>query len=303
MEIETANWKEHRDILRAIRERVFIQEQNVPEAMEWDADDANAVHFIARDGKRPVGCARLLSNGYFGRMAVLPEYRNQNWGTRLLRAVEHHYEKEMRGRILRATVQTQSYGFYHHNGFSPETEFCWDAGIPHVRMSKVLGRSSQSSEQFIPGKDNEVYVLEQPAAAEGMLQIASHFGPAAIHLSIADLSHPLWSDKTTLSCFNRYLRGARQRSIRILIAHEYPGIADHPLLQLQQRMSSRIQLQVHSAVNNNQVLMTPAVFISIERNKVTACMNDRATVARQLEKFQEWWRNGQPCREGRRLGL
>ncbi len=303
MEIETANWKEHRDILRAIRERVFIREQDIAEDLEWDTDDANAVHFIARDGKRPVGCARLLSNGYFGRMAVLPEYRGQSWGTRLLRAVEHHYEKEMRGRVLRATVQTQAYGFYYRNGFSPEPEFCWDAGIPHVRMNKVLGRPSQSSEQFIPGKDNDVYVLEQPAAAEGLLQIASHFGPAAIHICIADLSHPLWSDKTTLTCLNRYIRGARQRTIRVLIAREYAGIADHPLLQLQQRMSSRMQLQVHSAVNTHQILMTPAVFIGIKRNKVTACMNDRARVARMLDQFQEWWRSSQPCKEGRRLGL
>ncbi|MCD8524105.1 MAG: GNAT family N-acetyltransferase [Saccharospirillaceae bacterium] len=303
MEIETTNWREQRDILRAIRERVFIQEQNIPAALEWDADDADAVHFIARDGKRPVGCARLLSDGRFGRMAVLQKYRNQSWGSRLLRAVEHYYGTEMQGRILRATVQTQAYGFYHRNGFSPEPEFCWDAGIPHIHMHKVLGRSEQELELFTPGRDNALYVLEQPAAAEGLVQIASQSGPAAINITIDELNHPLWSDKTTLSSLIRYVRGARQRNIRVLIAREYAGIADHPLLQLQQRMSSRMQLRVYSAVNANQILMTPSVYISIDRNTVTACMNDRARVARLTDQFQEWWRSSQPCKEGRRLGL
>ena len=48
MEIEVTDWRSHREALEAIRRRVFIDEQKVPEDLEWDAEDINAVHFIAQ---------------------------------------------------------------------------------------------------------------------------------------------------------------------------------------------------------------------------------------------------------------
>jgi predicted GNAT family N-acyltransferase len=42
---------------------VFIAEQSVPPELEWDADDATAVHFLAFEGDFPIGTARLLPDG------------------------------------------------------------------------------------------------------------------------------------------------------------------------------------------------------------------------------------------------
>ena len=303
MEIEVTNWNARRDVLKAIRQRVFIDEQGVPEALEWDLDDAAAVHFIARDGKRPIGCARLLANGHFGRMAVIPEYRGHKVGTLLLRAVESCYQREFRGRILKANVQTQAFGFYHNNGFIPEAAFNLDAGIPHISMNKVLGRNGPVSDILLPGKDSQRYDFEPAGAAEGLLQIGSQFGPSAISLMISDPALPLWSDATTLSCLNRCLRSARQRRIYILLATEYAGISDHKLIQLQQRMSSRMEVRVHGGVKANQILMAPWSWVEIKRTQVSACMDDRARVARQTEQFQLLWRNSQPSREAQHLKL
>ena len=41
--IQRTSWAEHEAALRSIREAVFIHEQHVPEALEWDDQDAEAV--------------------------------------------------------------------------------------------------------------------------------------------------------------------------------------------------------------------------------------------------------------------
>lgn len=304
MEIEVTNWNSRRDVLKAIRQRVFINEQQVPESLEWDSDDAAATHFLAWDGKRPVACARLLADGTLGRMAVIPEYRRLKVASQLLHTLENHYQTAMHGRILKANVQTQAYAFYLHNGFVPEPVFNQDAGIPHIHMSKVLGRHEHNSELLVMGKDNSRHTYEPASsAAEGLLQIGCQSGPRSVDIAIQDLALPIWSDSTTLSCMNRYLREARQRSIRLLIAAEYSGIADHKLLQLQQRMSSRIQIKVHSGVKDSLILLEPYAWIELRRDTILACMNDRARVARLRDQYQELWRTSQPCREGQRLKL
>ena len=48
---------------RAIRRAVFIVEQNVPEAEEWDGRDGDAIHLLARDATgAAVGTAPPLTH-------------------------------------------------------------------------------------------------------------------------------------------------------------------------------------------------------------------------------------------------
>ena len=303
MQIEHVSWNEQKDALRSVRRRVFIEEQGVPEELEWDTDDAGAVHFLARDGKRPAGCLRLLMNGHIGRMAVLPEYRRQHIGSQLLHAAEQHYLHHLHGRVLHANVQTHAYRFYWHNGFSPEGDFNTDAGITHIHMSKVLGRSLESGKQFIPGQDAQRHVLENPCAANGLLHIASQFSVAGLSVQCADLQLPVWHDRDTYQSLTAWLRDSRRRTLQILIPSEYAGIADHPLLQWQQRLTSRVQIQVHSSVNQNVIVLKPHGYIDIQRDKTIACFADRARAAKELELFNELWRSSQMLREGRRLRL
>ena len=123
MEVKVVDWadRSHRDILRVIRHKVFVEEQGVPASEEWDDKDELAAHFIAYDGKRPVGCARLFKDGYFGRMAVLAEHRDQDWGSRLTRALGDYYQREHHGRILKASVQAQAYNFYSSQWLHPRS--------------------------------------------------------------------------------------------------------------------------------------------------------------------------------------
>ncbi len=65
--------------LSAVRRKVFIEEQRVPEALEWDDADAVSLHVLAvgQDGE-PLGTGRLLPDGHIGRMAVIAPWRGRS---------------------------------------------------------------------------------------------------------------------------------------------------------------------------------------------------------------------------------
>jgi len=132
------DWAHDAPKLAAIRRTVFIDEQGVPEALEWDADDAGAVHLLAVDGEgRAIGCARLLTDGHLGRMAVLPPWRGRGVGRALLAAALD--AARTRGHtMLRLSAQTQAAGFYARAGFVAVGSEYEEAGIPHVAMQKDL---------------------------------------------------------------------------------------------------------------------------------------------------------------------
>ena len=72
----------------AIRMRVFVKEQGVPEEIELDRDDKRAIHFLASIAGKAVATARVVmrhGNAKIGRMAVLKSYRGRGIGTRLLK--------------------------------------------------------------------------------------------------------------------------------------------------------------------------------------------------------------------------
>lgn len=138
--VRTAHWSGEAPDIKRIRQQVFVQEQGVPETLEWDGKDAGAVHLLAKDGRdRPIGTARMLANGHIGRMAVLPDWRNQGVGSALLdRLLEiarrDHYA------IPFLNAQTDAMNFYLKQGFETQGDVFMDAGIPHIRMALKPGR-------------------------------------------------------------------------------------------------------------------------------------------------------------------
>ena len=69
--VEPADYKVDFHDLRAIREPVFVVEQQVPLDMEWDELDPQCRHVIARDElHRPIGTGRLTPEHKIGRMLL-----------------------------------------------------------------------------------------------------------------------------------------------------------------------------------------------------------------------------------------
>ncbi|OJW94078.1 GNAT family N-acetyltransferase [Thiobacillus sp. 65-1402] len=132
------DWAHDAQRLSVVRRAVFIDEQGVPEALEWDAHDAHSLHLLAiADGAVPIGCARLLPDGHVGRMAVLPDWRGRGVGQALLAAALQ--AAQARGHAtVRLSAQTHAAGFYARAGFVAVGEEYEEAGIPHVSMQKIF---------------------------------------------------------------------------------------------------------------------------------------------------------------------
>jgi predicted GNAT family N-acyltransferase len=136
--IQEVDWSHDAERLGSIRRTVFIEEQGVPESLEWDADDADARHLLATlaDGS-PIGCARLLPDGHIGRMAVLPAWRGRGVGRALL-AAAIRLARAQGHATIRLSAQTHAAKFYADAGFAPVGDPYEEAGIPHIAMQKCL---------------------------------------------------------------------------------------------------------------------------------------------------------------------
>lgn len=132
--VQQTDWSRDAARLGTVRRRVFIEEQGVPEHLEWDAADATAIHFLALtlDGQA-VGCARLLPDGHIGRMAVLPDWRGLGVGAALLAAAVSA-ARRTGARLVQLSAQLHAAPFYARAGFAVMGDPYEEAGIPHVRM-------------------------------------------------------------------------------------------------------------------------------------------------------------------------
>jgi len=144
--VRIMTWRDALPRARAVREKVFIEEQKVPRELEWDEWDERCDHALACDtAGDPIGTARLLPDGRIGRMAVLKEWRRNGVGGALLLALLDC----ARGRSMARSVlhaQTQAVGFYRRFGFSERGEQFLEAGIPHVEMTLELSPRRESAD-------------------------------------------------------------------------------------------------------------------------------------------------------------
>ena len=139
------SWQEAKIPAFAVRQKVFIQEQGVPEDLELDEFDSGATHALAIEGSQCIGTGRLVSvrglQGQIGRMAVLSAFRNTGIGRAILeRLIEHARSAGMESLILHS--QVTAIPFYEKHGFQSQGDIYDEAGIPHRNMILLLQKLS-----------------------------------------------------------------------------------------------------------------------------------------------------------------
>lgn len=132
-QIRPAEWELDEAAIARLRREVFIDEQGVPEELEWETIDADCHWFMAERGRELIGVVRLLPNGHIGRMAVSAAWRRQGVGSALLEAALTAARQAGFQRVV-LSAQIQAIPFYAQAGFVLEGEEFLDAGIVHRSM-------------------------------------------------------------------------------------------------------------------------------------------------------------------------
>jgi predicted GNAT family N-acyltransferase len=136
--VRPVNWNASREQLRAVRHAVFVEEQHVPEDLEWDEADERAYHVLAFDDEGvAIGTGRLRLDGQIGRMAVAREWRGRGVGGAILAALLELARKEG-CTVVRLHAQTHALDFYKKYGFTAVGDEFDEAGIPHRAMELRL---------------------------------------------------------------------------------------------------------------------------------------------------------------------
>lgn len=313
VDIRDADWQRDGEQLRQVRRRVFIEEQSVPEEMEWDTEDQQAAHLLAtdRDG-RPVGTVRILSSGRIGRLAVLAHRRGQGIGAALLRrALAVNSVRRWPAPFLSA--QTSALPFYVRMGFIATGEEFMEAGIPHRDM--VLDKAGGLDPAAKPEPaDDSASGLVKLDGREAIHAIALQLAGQAQHglrLFSQDLDAELYDNEAFMRAIRQVALRGREIPVRILLADAEPAIRNgHRIIEAARLLTSMIQIRrVPEELNRRReayLLADDRGYLLRRRPDVfeaTADFNAPGSVRRLGEEFDNAWSRGEVHQELRRLYL
>lgn len=308
------------DTIWSIRQKVFVEEQNVPPELEWDDTDEIADHFLAvLPDNTPVGAARLFSTlgetGHIGRMAILPEFRGRGIGEAMLQ----HLITESAGQYqeLKLSAQQHAVAFYQRAGFHVCSELYEDAGIPHLDMrclAPVLLKAQADSERLRPmllGEDTQSWRFDNERSMLDLMD--SMVGQAGQRLWLYDrvLDHDLYDRHRFRELVSGLARRHRLSEIRLLIHDDQPLIKRrHQLVELMRRLPSRIELRLinRDYPHEDQPFMLADRQGVVLRHDFTqpsgfAGFADSGRVKLLSENFQRMWGAGRSSLELRELPL
>ncbi len=124
-----------------IRQKVFVQEQHVPNDLEIDEHESDCCYYVLYNENLPLATARtyVTSDGgwHIQRVAVLQPYRQQGYARKMLNYIEQQALKQQIPYLVLG-AQDQAQGFYLKLGFKVNGTQYLDAGIKHHEMIKSL---------------------------------------------------------------------------------------------------------------------------------------------------------------------
>jgi len=141
LNVQIATTERQKQDAFAIRQQVFVVEQQISPEEEFDEYDDAATHVVLYDDDVPVaaGRTRVVDNetGKIERICVPASHRQKGAGRLIVEALEQAaIQQGLHKAKLHA--QTQAEGFYHKLGYHTVSAVFMEADIPHVVMVKEL---------------------------------------------------------------------------------------------------------------------------------------------------------------------
>lgn len=306
--VEVTGYAQAAAELHAVRDAVFVDEQQVPAAIERDDLDPLCRHAIARDATgRAIGTGRLVPplhdddhtpepgtppHARIGRMAVLAPWRAQGVGAALLQALVDE-ARRLGWRQLALHAQVPVIGFYSRFGFLPYGPRFVEADIEHQSMRLAL-----DAPNAVDTRDAAVAAWHGViAGARRELVVYSR------ELDPGQLDRP-----PLLAALRRFAtQGGRTR----ILLQDPIAARTAPLIALGQRLPTAFEWR---AVEDPTDRAYPSAYAANDRGGWLfrplghryegETRHDDAVRARQLRQaFDPVWERARPCAEFRALGL
>ncbi|MEJ2133066.1 MAG: GNAT family N-acetyltransferase [Gammaproteobacteria bacterium] len=260
-QIIEAKWDKHEEVLKHIRRRVFVEEQQIPTDIEFDAEDEQATHLVAVDDARNcVGAARLLPSGQIGRMAVLSPHRGNGVGRMLLDAALERARADGQYGVFVHSPETVS-AFFEKAGFIAVGTPFDESGTPHVKMTQELGV------EFVPPEVNVRPVLNEvretspdvgsDAPPKGMIKIESvaecrdqviemtKYARRCVRIYSQELDPHLFDHSELAEILSEFARLSDHSEVLIMIHSSDRMVkTGHRLMTLMTRIPSKVHIRL-----------------------------------------------------------
>jgi predicted GNAT family N-acyltransferase len=312
--VEPADYTVDFQDLRAVREPVFVVEQQVPLELEWDELDPKCRHVIARDEHhKPIGTGRLTPEHKIGRMAVLKEWRGRGVGAAMLLAlVEQARELGMPEVSLHA--QVDAIAFYEKFGFESYGERFEEAGIQHQSMRLALAPKGleRRAGPRPRGPSQPAVDFEGLEATRELLLELVRGARRDIVVYTRDLEPALYAHPPIVQAFKEFAISGRGGVARFVV--QDPALAQrspHPLLAVAQRLSTAFAIRTPT---DAEELQYPSVFVATDADGyMFRLLGSRfegdwspslpGRSRQLLEHFGRVWERARPCTELRSLQI
>lgn len=130
---------EYKKDIRYVRNKVFIEEQDISYSVECDDKDEQATHILVYLKNSVIGTVRLLSCGRIERLSVLKEHRNKGVGKLLIEKLLD-YAKENGINRLYLSALMEAVNFYIELGFSICSDEKFELGNSVIYMDKSIDK-------------------------------------------------------------------------------------------------------------------------------------------------------------------
>jgi predicted GNAT family N-acyltransferase len=299
--------------LRAVREPVFVVEQQVPIEEEWDALDPQCRHVIARDAQdRPIGTGRLTPERKIGRMAVVAEWRGKGVGGAILEALMDE-ARALGWPEVTLNSQTHAMPFYAAYGFEPFGDEFMEAGIPHRKMRKALGAPDRGRTPR-PAPTGDAALREIGSEGEVRTLSVEVIGRARreIRVFTRDLEATLYAHPDLVEAMREFATSGRGPKVHVIVLEPERLRADgHALLPLAQRLSSVFALRTPVDPEDRQaaegfLVADEAAYVFrplATRFEGTACLDGPARARQLAQGFDRRWERARELTELRALGI
>ena len=121
-----------------IRQQVFVEEQQVDPALEYDEYESVARHYLLYSDGSPVATARWRETDKgikLERFATLSSHRNRGLGSLVLQRVLE--DVKPLGKTIYLNSQLKAIPFYKRHGFEKVGQMFSEADIDHFKMILV----------------------------------------------------------------------------------------------------------------------------------------------------------------------